>query len=172
MANGKLNGKRVAILATDGVEQVELTEPRKALDAAGATTTLVSLKSGTIKAWQHDHWGDELKVDATLDSLSQRIEGEGVDILVLCAGEYAHGPIAEAPVEDFDRLYASNLRMNYRLIQALLPTLKRRRGQIAIINSSTGLTARADAGQFAATQHALKAIADAVIPTTSAGRRP
>jgi protease I len=68
MANTKLNGKRVAILATDGVEQVELTEPRKALDEAGATTTLVSPKSGKIKGWQHDHWGDELTVDLELGS--------------------------------------------------------------------------------------------------------
>jgi protease I len=67
MANGKLNGKRVAILATDGVEQIELTEPRRALDAAGAKTTLISPKSGKIKAWQHDHWGDELEVDLELD---------------------------------------------------------------------------------------------------------
>ena len=63
---GKLNGKRVAILATDGVEQVELTEPRKALEDAGAQVQLVSPKSGKIKAWQHDHWGDELKVDLPL----------------------------------------------------------------------------------------------------------
>jgi protease I len=63
-----LKGKRVAILATDGVEQVELTEPRKALDDAGAETVLVSPKRGKIKAWQHDKWGDELEVDATLDS--------------------------------------------------------------------------------------------------------
>ena len=67
MADGKLNGKRVAILATDGVEQVELVEPRKALDAAGAKTTLIAPKTGTIKAWQHDHWGDELPVDLGLD---------------------------------------------------------------------------------------------------------
>jgi protease I len=64
---GKLNGKRVAILATDGVEQVELTEPRKALEEAGAKTTLVSPKTGKIKGWQHDHWGDELDVDLALD---------------------------------------------------------------------------------------------------------
>jgi len=67
MATGKLNGKRVAILATDGVEQVELTEPRKALDEAGARTTLISPKTGSIKAWQHDHWGDELRVDLALE---------------------------------------------------------------------------------------------------------
>jgi protease I len=68
MANTKLNGKRVAILATDGVEQVELTEPRKALDEAGAKTTLVSPKNGKIKGWQHDHWGDQLDVDLELGS--------------------------------------------------------------------------------------------------------
>jgi protease I len=62
----QLNGKRVAILATDGVEQVELTEPRKALDQAGAKTTLISPKDGKIKAWQHGHWGDELQVDLPL----------------------------------------------------------------------------------------------------------
>jgi len=67
MATGRLHGKRVAILATDGVEQIELTEPRKALDEAGARTTLISPKTGTIKAWQHDQWGDELRVDLPLE---------------------------------------------------------------------------------------------------------
>ncbi|MFL5615425.1 MAG: type 1 glutamine amidotransferase domain-containing protein [Gemmatimonadaceae bacterium] len=67
MANN-LNGKRVAILATDGFEQVELTEPKKALDSAGAQTVVVSPKSGKIKGWQHDHWGDEIPVDLALDN--------------------------------------------------------------------------------------------------------
>ena len=62
-----LSGKRVAILATDGVEQQELIEPRKALDAAGATTKVVSPKSGSIKGWNHTDWGDPIKVDVTLD---------------------------------------------------------------------------------------------------------
>jgi deglycase len=63
-----LSGKRVAILATDGVEQEELTEPRKALDAAGASTKVVSPKSGSIKGWNHTDWGDPIKVDVTLDN--------------------------------------------------------------------------------------------------------
>ena len=63
MARNDLNGKRVAILATDGVEQSELEQPRKALDEAGATTLVVSLKAGSIKGWQHDHWGSEIPVD-------------------------------------------------------------------------------------------------------------
>jgi len=61
-----LSGKRVAILATDGVELVELTEPRDALQAAGAITKVVSPKTGRIKAWQHGNWGDEITVDLPL----------------------------------------------------------------------------------------------------------
>jgi deglycase len=82
MATKKLNGKRVAILATDGVEQVELTEPRKALDEAGANTVVVSPKSGKIKGWQHDHWGDEIPVDLPLDSAT----AETFDALLLPGG--------------------------------------------------------------------------------------
>jgi len=63
-----LKGIRVAILATDGVEQVELLEPRKALDDAGAITQVVSLKSGKIKGWNHTEWGEEIPVDVSLES--------------------------------------------------------------------------------------------------------
>jgi protease I len=68
MATQQLQGKKVAILATDGVERVELLEPRKALDAAGARTTVVSPKSGSIKGWDHDHWGESIGVDQLLDN--------------------------------------------------------------------------------------------------------
>jgi protease I len=61
-----LKGIKVAILATDGVEQVELTEPRKALDDAGATTHLISPTAGSIQAVNHDDKGDRLKVDRVL----------------------------------------------------------------------------------------------------------
>jgi protease I len=69
MAN-ELNGKSVAILATNGVEQAELTEPRKALEAAGAKTTLISLQGGSIQAFEKDKPGDTFKVDKTIDSVS------------------------------------------------------------------------------------------------------
>src|SRR5690242_20114907 len=82
MANNNLNGKRVAILATDGVEQAELTQPRKALDQAGAKTVVVSPKSGKIKAWQHDHWGDDITVDQSLDSAN----ADTFDALLLPGG--------------------------------------------------------------------------------------
>ncbi len=65
--NNSLSGKKVAILATDGVEQVELTDPKKNLEDAGATTQVISLKSGEIKGWKLKEWGDKIKVDKTLD---------------------------------------------------------------------------------------------------------
>lgn len=63
-----LKGKKIAILATDGFEQSELMKPRQALDEAGAQTEVISLKSGSIKGWNHTDWGETVKVDKTLDS--------------------------------------------------------------------------------------------------------
>jgi protease I len=60
---GKLEGKKIAILAADGVEQVELVEPRKALEEAGAQTELVSLDDGEIQGFDHLDHADKLKVD-------------------------------------------------------------------------------------------------------------
>ena len=51
MANENLKGKKVAVLVTDGFEQVELLKPREALDKAGAETKVVSLKEGPVKGW-------------------------------------------------------------------------------------------------------------------------
>ncbi len=64
----QLNNKRVAILATDGVEQVELLEPKKALEAEGAKTDVISPKEGKIKGWNHTDWGTEIPVDVALKS--------------------------------------------------------------------------------------------------------
>lgn len=82
MAAQDLSGKRVAILATDGVERVELVEPRKALDSAGAKTMVVSPKQGSIKGWEHDHWGEDIKVDQALDS----VNASDFDALMLPGG--------------------------------------------------------------------------------------
>jgi protease I len=67
---GQLDGKKIAILATDGVEQVELTEPRKALEEAGARTELVSLKPGEILGFNHLDHGDRLPVDKAVKEAS------------------------------------------------------------------------------------------------------
>ena len=65
--SGELSGKRVAFLATDGVEQIELDEPRKAVEEAGAETVVVSLEAGEIQAFNHLDHGDKIKVDVTAD---------------------------------------------------------------------------------------------------------
>lgn len=82
MAHAELNGLKVAILVTDGFEQVEMTEPRKALDGAGAVTSIVSPKDGRVRAWKFTEWGDEYPVDLKLD----RARPQDFDALLLPGG--------------------------------------------------------------------------------------
>jgi protease I len=77
-----VKGKKVAILATDGFEQVELAEPRKALDQAGAQTQVVSPKAGEIRGWKFTEWGDTVKVDLPLE----QAKPEDFDALMLPGG--------------------------------------------------------------------------------------
>ena len=70
--DSKLDGLRVAILATDGFEQVELTEPRRALDAAGAFTAVVSPKDPQIQGWNHTERGQKIAVDHALSDADPR----------------------------------------------------------------------------------------------------
>jgi protease I len=67
MADTKLSGKKVAVLATDYFEEPELTEPVKALKEAGATVEIIAPKSGEIKALKHVDPGQSIKVNKTLD---------------------------------------------------------------------------------------------------------
>ena len=78
-----LKGKRVAILATNGFEQSELLEPKKNLEDAGATVTVLSLKPGEIKGWNHTDWGKSVKVDG----LVKDAKPDQFDALVLPGGQ-------------------------------------------------------------------------------------
>jgi protease I len=82
MTEGNLQGKKVAILVTDGFEQSELLEPRKALDEAGATTKVVSPANRKVRGWNHKEWGNEVPVDVSLDSA----KAEDFDALLLPGG--------------------------------------------------------------------------------------
>src|SRR5687768_16258307 len=82
MSDVKLEGKKVAILVTNGFEQVELTEPRRALDQAGAQTEIVSPAKGQVKGWKETEWGDQFKVDVPLD----RARADDYDALHLPGG--------------------------------------------------------------------------------------
>src|SRR5262249_4129064 len=72
MANENLKGLKVAILVEDGFEQIELVEPRKALDQAGAKTQIVSPKNNRVRGWNFKDWGDEFPVDVVLDQAQPR----------------------------------------------------------------------------------------------------
>lgn len=82
-SNQSLRGKKVAIVATDGFEQVELTDPKKNLEAAGASTKILSIKSGKIKGWNHTDWGESIPVDG----LVAGADPADFDALVLPGGQ-------------------------------------------------------------------------------------
>jgi protease I len=78
----KLNGKRIAILADDGFEQSELLSPKRALEQAGAKTSVVSPASDRVKGWNHTDWGEKVLVDVALS----KARPEDFDALVLPGG--------------------------------------------------------------------------------------
>ncbi|SEL52519.1 type 1 glutamine amidotransferase domain-containing protein [Nitrosovibrio tenuis] len=82
MADETLKRLKVAILVTDGFEQIELVEPRKALDNAGAETHIVSPKSDTVRSWDFTDWGSEFPVDNVLDQANM----QDFDALLLPGG--------------------------------------------------------------------------------------
>ncbi|MBE9155917.1 type 1 glutamine amidotransferase [Nodosilinea sp. LEGE 06152] len=78
----QLKNRRVAILATDGFEQVELTEPKQALEAAGAQVHVIAPEGDSIQGWNHHDKGDKVTVDRTLD----QVKASDYDALVLPGG--------------------------------------------------------------------------------------
>lgn len=78
----ELQEKKVAIIATDGFEESELIEPRKALDDNGVTTEIVSLKKGKIKGWKNGNWSQEVAVDRTVNEANEN----DYDALVIPGG--------------------------------------------------------------------------------------
>jgi NADP-dependent 3-hydroxy acid dehydrogenase YdfG len=106
----------------------------------------------------------DLTFDADVESVASHLREEfgQLDILVHSAGEIASGPLETAAIEDFDRQYRTNVRAPYLLTQRLLPLLKVMPGQVVFVNSSAGLSARPGVGQFSATQHAVRAMTDAL----------
>jgi len=106
----------------------------------------------------------DLTKDEDIRALGEKLQRETarLNILVLCGGAIAHGPLEKAPLADLDVMYRSNVRGHYALIQTMLPLLRKAQGQIVFVNSSAGLRSPANAGQFSATQHAFRSIADSL----------
>jgi len=150
-------GKAIALeLAAAGAGICLVGREPHTLEAVGEKVRATTRQAFTYRA--------DLTVDGDLQELCSGMSRDlrRLDILVHCAGLYSRGPIDQAPPEEFDALFRANVRVPYALTQALLPLLRAARGQVVFINSSVGLQAPAKVAQFAATQHALKAIADSL----------
>ena len=106
----------------------------------------------------------DLTRDSKIKKLYHRVRNDfgNIDILIHSAGIISWGGVLSAPIADFDRQYRTNVRAVYFLTQTMLPLLKERRGQIVFFNSSAGLRVNANAAQYSATKHAIKAIADSL----------
>lgn len=106
----------------------------------------------------------DLEDDAAVKKMAARVKTAfmGVDVLIHAAGVYAYGPVAEVGVEELDRQLRVNTRAPYYLTRLLLPSLVERKGQVVFINSTAGLSARANVAAYSASKFALKAVADAL----------
>jgi protease I len=78
-----IKGKKIAILATDGYEQVELTDPKRNLEKAGAKVDVLSIKTGQIKGWDKTDWGKSVKVDHLVND----VRPTDYDALILPGGQ-------------------------------------------------------------------------------------
>jgi NADP-dependent 3-hydroxy acid dehydrogenase YdfG len=143
-----------------------------ALAAHGAGTCLIGRNAGALAevttAVRQFSTATPFELDLTdeknIDPLVKHVQETGkLEILVHAAGIISQGTMDQANVDDLDMQYAINVRAPYVLSQRLLPYLVAARGQIVFVNSSVGLSVRRpEVGQYAATKHALRAVADSL----------
>jgi NADP-dependent 3-hydroxy acid dehydrogenase YdfG len=150
-------GKAIALsLATQGAELYLAARRKELLEQVAKEAQVLGAHSHACPV--------DLTRDEDIYSLGEKLQREAgrLNILVLCGGAIAHGPLEKASLADLDLMYRTNIRGHYALIQTLLPLLRKAPGQIVFVNSSAGLRSPAAAGQFAATQHAFRSIADSL----------
>ncbi len=150
-------GQAIALaLAAQGAALCLVGRNQKALEETRQRASAGSLPARSYVA--------DLNAEQDLENLVEQLlrDCPSLDVLVHCAGVFHSGSVAAATLADFDRQYRINVRAPFRLTQALLPSLVARQGQIVFINSSAGVATRANISQYAATKHALKALADSL----------
>ena len=150
-------GRAIALaLARQGAEICALGRNSDAL----AQTVAAARQFSAATAFSID-LSKEQKFETLLRSVEEK--AGKLDILIHSAGVIHQDRMERARIEDFDSQYATNVRAPYLLSQRLLPALTKARGQIVFINSSVGIAVkRPEVGQYAATKHALRAIADSL----------
>jgi NADP-dependent 3-hydroxy acid dehydrogenase YdfG len=146
-------GRAIAMaLAAEGMALRLLGRDPDRLEATARTAKMQSRDVGWTSV--------DLTRPAEIDEYAGQLSAERVDVLVHSAGLYARGPHAERSQADYAALFAANVTGPMYLTQALLPGLRAAQGQVVFINSTQGLAGSANVGLFAATQHALRAMAD------------
>jgi NADP-dependent 3-hydroxy acid dehydrogenase YdfG len=150
-------GKAIALsVASQGAEVCLVARRREVLEDVAKQIHALGSRGYACPA--------DLTNDDDIRGLGERFQKDfgRVNILVLCGGAIFHGPLEKASLADFDLMYRSNVRGHYLMIQTMLPLLRKSKGQIVFINSSAGLRSAAATGQFSATQHAFRSIADSL----------
>jgi NADP-dependent 3-hydroxy acid dehydrogenase YdfG len=141
-----------------------------ALAARGATVALLGRRRATLEDVAGGLDGSalifplDLSVAAEIEAFATQLARAGLspDILIHSAGVIGLGAIEKAPFEQFEWQLRVNLNAPYLLTQKLLPALKARRGQVVFLNSNAGLNAVRCSGQYSASKHALRALADSL----------
>jgi NADP-dependent 3-hydroxy acid dehydrogenase YdfG len=143
-------------LAAEGIHLCLVGRRLERLEAVAAAAQALGAQATCCPA--------DLAADADVAALTRRLMADtgGVDILVHSAAVLGRAPIEQASLQDFDNHYRVNVRAPYALTQALLPTLRSRKGEIVFINSSSAITAKPLFAQYDSTKHALKALADSL----------
>jgi len=150
-------GRAIALALADRGTTLGLVSRRP--DALEAVTEVARRRGAEVLCYRAD-----LSLDADIERLGQSLRQDlgRLDVLVHSAGAIAPGPMEAVSLRDFETQYRTNLRAPYFLTQTLLPMLRKSRGQVVFINSSAGRVAKANVGPYAATKHALKAVADSL----------
>ena len=155
-ATGAIGGAVARRLAAEGASLVLLGRDEARL---AATAGELEGTDGVIRTVAGDL--TEAAVSDAAGAVSESL-GDGIDLLVHAAGAFRAGAFETAPAGDLDLQLAVNARAPYLLTRRLLPGLRRRGGLVVFVNSTAGLVAGAGSAAYAASKHALRALADAL----------
>lgn len=153
-ATGAIGGAVARTLAGEGASLLLLGRAEARLREIGAELETGGRAVRTVA-------GDLTSLPAVLEAgVAAESLGDGVDLLVHAAGAFRAGPVESAPIDDLDLQFSVNVRAPYLLTRRLLPALRARRGLVVFLNSTAGLGAGAGSAAYAASKHALRAVAD------------
>lgn len=159
----------IVIGATGGIGKalaLALAEQGGSLGLVGRNADVLAVvaRSAQDKAARVLSYQADFTVDDDVRKLSRNLLRDlvSIDLLIHAAGVISIGALKDAAIEDLDWQYRVNVRAPYQLTQALLPMIRRDRGQIVFVNSLVGLNAKGGSSQYSMAKHALKALADSL----------